>query len=49
MKNKDINRLIIELNKESLPEYKIINFWDADIPQAAARILSCGILIDYFP
>lgn len=47
-KNKEINELLIKLKKESLQDYKIVDFWEADTTAIGIQIGNNLIYISTF-
>lgn len=47
-KNAQINELLIKLNTESLQDYKIVDFWDADTTAIGIQIGNNLIYISTF-
>ncbi|WP_346983969.1 hypothetical protein [Chryseobacterium sp. POE27] len=47
-KNKEINELLVRLNEESLQDYKIVDFWEADTTAIGIQIGNNLIYISTF-
>jgi len=47
-KNTEINELLVKLNKESLQDYKIVDFWEADTTAIGIQIENNLIYISTF-
>lgn len=47
-KNTEINKLLVKLSKESLQDYKIVDFWEADTTAIGIQIGNNLIYISTF-